>query len=557
MGHGSEETTRALADADVARGRLAAIVESTDDAVMSLSGDGTITSWNPGAERLYGYEAAEIVGQPIFAVIPAVRQGNARAYLARVWDGEHLAHLEGVGRRKDGSEMALSLGLAPIRAAAGQIIGIASIARDVTEHKQVEEALRRRERQLADAQETAHIGSFEWDVASNQLTWSDELCRIYGVVPRQFGATFEAFLERIHPADREPTEAAITAAYRSGQPFEIEERVVRPDGSIRYLHSRGGTVLDAAGRPQRVVGVCQDVTERKEAEAKARQLVHEQAARAAAESAVRERDTFLSVAAHELKTPITSLRGYAQLMLRQLDREGELDAERLRRALQVLDQLSDRLARLIGQLLDLSRLEAGKLPLQCETVDLAGLVRGVVATAQGCAEGHPFQVDVRGSCPALVDPLRLEQVVANLVENAVKYSPEGGAVAITLTRPEPGEVSLTVRDWGLGVAPEHRAYIFDRFHQAHDGQFGGMGLGLYISRQIVELHGGRLEAEFPPDGGTCFVVRLPTEGPVSERRPGPIAEGQGEPGRSDGDTPSSRPAQPQETPSPPRRSAGS
>src|SRR3954471_20680215 len=121
MGHGSEKTTRALADADVARGRLAAIVESTDDAVMSLSDDGTITSWNPGAERLYGYEAEEIVGQPILALIPAARQGTARACLARVWEGEHLAHLEAVGRRKDGSEMALSLGLAPIRDAAGQV----------------------------------------------------------------------------------------------------------------------------------------------------------------------------------------------------------------------------------------------------------------------------------------------------------------------------------------------------------------------------------------------------------------------------------------------------
>jgi PAS domain S-box-containing protein len=234
MGHASEETTRELADADVARGRLAAIVESTDDAVMSLSGDGTITSLNPGAERLYGYQAAEIVGQPIFALIPTVRQDVAHACLARVWEGEHLAHLEAVGRRKDGREMALSLGLAPIRDAAGQVIGIASIARDVT-------------------------------------MW-------------------------------------------------------------------------------------------KEAEAKARQLVHEQAARAAAEAALRERDMFLSVAAHELKTPITSLRGYAQLLLRQLDRGGEIDAERLRRALVVIDQQSDRLARLVGQLLDVSRLEAGKLP---------------------------------------------------------------------------------------------------------------------------------------------------------------------------------------------------
>ncbi|MBI2940545.1 MAG: HAMP domain-containing histidine kinase, partial [Chloroflexi bacterium] len=229
-----------------------------------------------------------------------------------------------------------------------------------------------------------------------------------------------------------------------------------------------------------------------------------------AQVAVRARDEFLSVATHELKTPVTSLRGFAQLIVRQLDQKGVLDPVRVRQALRVIDQQSAKLAALVSQLLDVSRIEARKLELDRQDTDVRALVESVVAEARARTGQHSLVVDAPTAVPALVDSLRLEQVLTNLIDNAIKFSPAGGQIDVEVSMLDVETVRLAVRDRGIGIPPERRPHIFDRFYQAHaDGHFGGMGLGLYISRQIVHLHGGVLVAEFPPDGGTRFVVTLP------------------------------------------------
>jgi signal transduction histidine kinase len=245
------------------------------------------------------------------------------------------------------------------------------------------------------------------------------------------------------------------------------------------------------------------------------------AARRDLQQALRARDEFLSVAAHELKTPITGLRGYVHLLLRQLDRTGQVDPARLKQALKVIDEQSAKLTRLISQLLDVSRIEAGKLTLEREVTDLAHLAESVAALAQASTDRHAISVQAPGPILALVDPIRLEQVLTNLVDNAIRYSPGGGAVEIEVAESPPGDVRLAVRDHGLGVPPDQRERIFERFHQAHDSQWGGMGLGLYVSQQIVALHRGRFEVESPPDGGARFVVLLPAclESAASEPLP--------------------------------------
>lgn len=221
------------------------------------------------------------------------------------------------------------------------------------------------------------------------------------------------------------------------------------------------------------------------------------------------RDEFLSVAAHELKTPMTSLRGFAQLLIRQMDREGATEPQRLRQALRAIDQQSDKLARLVSQLLDVSRLEAGRLVLERKVTDVVGLVQDALEGARATASRHTLVLEAPQAVFALVDPLRLEQVITNLLDNAVKYSPEGGAVEVRIAKGE-AHAAISITDRGIGVPQEHRERIFDRFYQAHAGhRLGGMGLGLYISRQIVELHGGRLEAEFPAEGGTRMIATVP------------------------------------------------
>ena len=228
------------------------------------------------------------------------------------------------------------------------------------------------------------------------------------------------------------------------------------------------------------------------------------------------RDEFLSVAAHELKTPLTSLRGFAQLLIRQAERGEAPDAERLRQALAAIDQQSGKLGVLVDQLLDISRLQAGRLVIEPRVTDVVGLVEGVVRAAVATTTRHQLTLKGARAALALVDPLRLEQVVTNLVENAIRYSPRGGPVEVEVSK-DRGHVRIAVRDYGLGIAPRHRPRIFDRFYQAHaEHGLGGMGLGLYISRQIVDLHGGRLEARFPRSGGTLMVASVP----VGRRRKG-------------------------------------
>jgi signal transduction histidine kinase len=231
-----------------------------------------------------------------------------------------------------------------------------------------------------------------------------------------------------------------------------------------------------------------------------------------ARRAIQARDEFISIAAHELRTPLTTVQAHAQLVHRRWERDRRLEPAPTLRSLQSITVQTEKLARLINQLLDVSRLEAGKLPYQMEKVDLLALLGDVVSAAQTRTERHVISVQAGEPVTLLGDPLRLEQVLTNLLDNAIKYSPNGGSIELTLKRLSPSEAELAVRDHGLGIPPEQRAMIFDRFHRAHVASYAsGMGLGLFISRQIVGLHGGRLVAEFPEDGGSRFVVQLPID----------------------------------------------
>jgi signal transduction histidine kinase len=297
----------------------------------------------------------------------------------------------------------------------------------------------------------------------------------------------------------------VCAAHSSVVPAESYTTLPTPDARLRQI----AVLQEKASR------LAAEIAERERAEERLRvALASERAAREAAEAALRVRDEFLSIAAHELKTPLTSLSGQVQLLLRRLQRGEQVEPTRLLRTLQVIAGQSSKLSRLLVHLLDVSRLEAGKLSLERQPTDLGALVAQIVTTADTWSERHPVTLHAPASLGAEVDPLRLEQVLTNLLDNAVKYSPEGGPIEVVLTQPTSTLIELSVRDRGLGIPPEQRDAIFERYYQAHArGHRSGLGLGLYVSRQIVELHGGEIHADFPPDGGTRFTVRLPLAPP--------------------------------------------
>ena len=348
------------------------------------------------------------------------------------------------------------------------------------------------------------------------MTWSSDIEALYGLRPGTFPTTRDGFAALVHPDDHEQVEATIATALRERDDYFVTYRSHRPNGSYRRLEGRGRIVRGADGTATGITGLVMDVTERWEAEGERERLLEaERVARAEAEAAVRARDTFLSVAAHELKTPVTALKGNAQLLLRQQAR-GTLDPDRLARALRGIDRATDRLVALTDDLLDVSRIRTGQLPLSREPTDLRILLREAVErAAEGRDDRHLFVLDVPAVLPLVpLDPARIEQVLTNLLNNAIKYAPEGGAVTLTIWETERG-VAVRVRDEGIGFPAGEAETIFAPFGRAANAQahnIPGMGLGLYICRNIVERHGGRMWAESDGEGqGTAVSFWLPCE----------------------------------------------
>lgn len=345
---------------------LAAIVDSTDDAVIGKTLDGTIISWNKGAQRIYGYTPDEVVGRPISILIPEDRPDELPAILSRLASGERIEHYLTRRRRKSGEIIDVSVTISPVQDETGQIVGASAIARDVT------------------AQQRA-----------------------------------------------------------------IQE-------------------------------------------------------------SLRIRDEFISVAAHELRTPLTTLYARLQLIERRLGRK-ELDHVTVLGDVTLVRQAADRLKILIDRLLDVSRISSGQLQIERERTDLAAMID---STASMLAQTTNRDINVRTSGPrenfmVAVDDVRIEEVIVNLIDNALKYSPQSTAADVEITS-TPSAVRIAVRDHGPGIRPEDNTRIFEPFHRS-SAVAPGVGLGLHIAKEIVELHGGTLTLETPADGGSRFVVTLPRE----------------------------------------------
>jgi diguanylate cyclase (GGDEF)-like protein/PAS domain S-box-containing protein len=240
--------------------RMAALVESSEDPIIGLTLDGLVTDWNPAAERVYGYSNEEMIGASIGMLVPPELRGRTGNLLEKVRAGEVVRQLDTQRMAKDGRRIDVSISMTPITDDAGTIVGAAAFTRDISMRIAAEARRRRSEAQLAEAQRLASVGSWEWDIVSGELTWSSELFRILGRDPDGSVATYEAYFDAIHPADRPQAEAAIRETLTSGQALDYECRARRPDGAERIIHARGRAVTDDAGQVLRIVGTVQDIT---------------------------------------------------------------------------------------------------------------------------------------------------------------------------------------------------------------------------------------------------------------------------------------------------------
>lgn len=549
-----------------ARFRLAAIVESSDDAIVSKTLEGIITTWNRGAERIFGYTAEEAVGRSITMIIPPELIQEEAMILGRLRNGERIEHYETIRMRKDGTRINISLTVSPVRNASGTIIGASKIARDISARKRTEQALSEESRtlELLNRSGTAIASSLDLQELVQLVT--DAATQVSGA---KFGAFFynvtghggDAY--QLYTLSGMPREQFEHLGYPRATPLFVPtfqgEGPIRSDDVLsdpRYgrlaphygmppghppvrsylaipVVSRTGETIGGLffGHPE--TGVFTERTERlvagiaaqaaiaidnarlyesvrRAAEERRQLLEAERAARAEAERVSRMKDEFLATLSHELRTPLNAILGWSQLLL-----FGEPAEHDLRQGLETISRNARVQTQMIEDLLDMSRIISGRIRLDVQDIDLASVVDAAIAAVRPSMDAKDIQlrriIDPKAG-PVAGDPNRLQQVVWNLLSNSVKFTPRHGRIDVIVQRVN-SHLEITVRDTGQGISPDFLPHVFERFRQADASttrKHGGLGLGLSIVRQLVELHGGGIRAESEGEGrGAAFIVTLP------------------------------------------------
>ncbi|WP_424361334.1 PAS domain-containing sensor histidine kinase [Methylocystis parvus] len=418
----------------------------------------------------------------------------------RALAGETIREAEDEFRRADGSAIWLKWETRPWRDANGAIGGVIIFCDDITPQKEAEEALRQALARQRLAQSAGHIGVWDWEIAPNRTYLNAEWYEIYGL-PKGSVLAYEDFIARVHPDDRSAAEKMMQDALAGEGIIDHDYRVVRADdGAMRWVASKGEVYFDARGKAERAMGAVYDITERKEMEDALRE-------------SDRRKSEFLATLAHELRSPLTPISNAVDVLGQLSDRDASPAGEKKRAVLQMARRQVDHLSRLVNDLLDVMRIDHGKISLDRSESDLVQLLVHAVELAQPNFDSkrHALVTDLPATpLPINGDPVRLTQVFANLLNNAARYTDPDGRIELSARR-EGDEAVVTVRDNGQGIAPEMLVSIFEMFAQAGDpASQRGLGVGLALARSLVDLHGGTIEARSEGVGrGSEFIVRLP------------------------------------------------
>lgn len=373
------------------------------------------------------------------------------------------------------------------------------------------ELVNRKVAQLDEAQRLAHIGSWEWDVTADRVEWSDEMFRIFGLQHEDFKGSYLNYLEYVHPDDKQRVDGIIKQAFNDGEPFAFLHRLIRQnDGEERAVEATGVVTTDAEGRVIRMSGTAQDITERKRIEEEKDRAERE---RQSALEALQFKQRFLSNMSHEIRTPLTAIIGFTKVLLKS-----HLD-EKQRQYLNAIKISGDALLALVNDILDYSKVNAGKMVFEETPFHLKMAMQNLVQLFETKAMQKNLRIDIRhdAALPEVLlgDPLRLNQIILNLVGNAIKFTNEGSitlGMELEEETPESCKVCFWVTDTGIGIEPQNLECIFDSFRQASSETarvFGGTGLGLAIAKELVEAQNGRIWVESEWGKGSTFSFSLP------------------------------------------------
>ena len=471
-------------DAERARGVLAAIVESSDDAIISKDLTGIITSWNRSAQKLYGYSSEEMVGQPVLRIVPPELQDEEHRILAKVRAGERIDHFQTVRVAKDGRRIEVELTVSPVRAANGAIIGASKVARDLTA---------KREADRVSATLAAIITGSDDAIISKTLngivtSWNPAAQRLYGYTAEEM---IGQSILRIIPVHLYFEEEHILSKIRAGERIEhFETTRMRKDGSKIEVSLTVSPVRDSLGRLIGASKIARDISAQKEA--------------------LRKKDEFLAVLAHELRNPLAPIRNAIALF-----GQPNTTAAQQERAHKIAERQFQHMSRLLDDLLDVSRLTRGHVELKLQHVELRAQVQQAVDATRNLMAERTHDLQVSHSAEALfleADPVRITQIVQNLLTNAAKYTDPGGTIRLA-TKRDGDYAVIDVSDTGIGFDAEMRSRLFDLFTQdrsALSRAAGGLGIGLALVREFVKRHGGTVTGDSEGRGkGSRFVVRLP------------------------------------------------
>ncbi|HTV79965.1 MAG TPA: PAS domain S-box protein [Steroidobacteraceae bacterium] len=498
--------------------RFRLLVQSVRDyAIFMLDPKGYVLTWNIGVERSYGYSAREIIGEHFsrFYTPEALADGLPERELQGAAAKGSLED-EGWRVRKDGSRFWANVVLTALHED-GELVGFAKITRDLTQRRAHEEELRRSEERFRLLVEgVREYAIFMLDANGRIATWNDGAQRIKGYTAEEIiGKHFSVFYPEDVRESGWPDHELHVAAERGS--FQDTGWRVRKDGTTFWANVTITALRDDTGRLMGFAKLTRDLTESKRVEAIERANQHreemldaERSARMTAQRSTRVKDEFLATLSHELRTPLSAIRGWTQVLLK-----GHSTPEQQRRAIEVIDRNARAQVQLIDDLLDLSRIITGKIRLDLHQVSLLNIVEAAVDSARPAAETKGIKLKaILGSGNDIVnaDGSRLQQVIWNLLTNAIKFTPKGGQVQVLLQRVN-SHLELSVSDTGIGIPASFLPHVFERFSQRDSSttrKFGGLGLGLAICKQLVELHGGAIRAASQGEGkGSTFYVELP------------------------------------------------
>jgi PAS domain S-box-containing protein len=471
--------------------------------------------------RVFELDAEELAAGAMSSVVHPADRGAMERALRSLYDDRtpydrrirllmpdgRIKHVRATGRIHDD--------------AAGQPLTAVGAAQDITDEVEAAERFRKMTTLLQRAESMAQIGSWELELRSRELRWSDEIFRLFELDRDEVGPSYDRFLALVHPDDRELMDVEYRRSVRQHCGYDFVHRLQMPDGRLKWVHERGHTDYDDDGRPTLSLGTVQDVTRAHLAELEVRELnadlerrIEERTADLAlalhlAEAASQAKSAFLTAMSHELRTPLNAVLGYAQL----LETDDRLPDD-LRQNVSTIRSSGGRLLELVSAAIDLAQVESGKIRLQMEHLDLAGIVGPCVQQAGRTADASDIAVSVEESVASIVvhaDRLRLSQVVEHLVSNAITYNRSGGSVIISGTSSDDGYVRLHVADTGQGFDPDLGQQLFEPFNRLgrERGAAEGAGVGLAISRRLVREMGGDLGCSSVPGAGSTFWLELP------------------------------------------------